>query len=270
MCARSGDFTLVDDKLFMRVAGVTKNRDGYVDRMDYGCTHPGSRRPDAQAVATVAASARWAACRTPPAASTLRWLASDSVEVNVIGDVTNDSSEAGADVLRRVRSRRCRATDPRYVWVDDGNPTTVPTIPLRLPLRAYGQYSCDPNRAERSVPELRDLRRLDRAHHRSGRSSPWSCRSVQQLDQYGLSANLDWTINDDFSLKSIRPGASTIELGAGRRRLAGGQPAAAADADALGLEPGAAPQRLRSATVRLHRRRRTTSSRTARSRRAWI
>jgi len=41
----SGDFTLVDDKLFVRVAGVSKNRDGYVDRIDYGCSHPGSGVP---------------------------------------------------------------------------------------------------------------------------------------------------------------------------------------------------------------------------------
>ena len=41
----SGDFTLVDDKLFVRVAGVSKNRDGYIDRIDYGCSHPGSGVP---------------------------------------------------------------------------------------------------------------------------------------------------------------------------------------------------------------------------------
>src|SRR4029077_3638770 len=39
------DFTLVDDKLFARVAGVSRSRDGYVDRIDYGCSHPGSGVP---------------------------------------------------------------------------------------------------------------------------------------------------------------------------------------------------------------------------------
>ena len=81
-----------------------KNRDGYVDRLDYGCTHPGSGVPTLKLSRRLPASARWAACRTPPAACSLRWLPSDSVEVNVIADVTNDSSEAGADVLRRARA----------------------------------------------------------------------------------------------------------------------------------------------------------------------
>jgi iron complex outermembrane receptor protein len=96
----SGDFTLLDDKLFMRVAGVTKNRDGYVDRMDYGCTHPDSGVPtlrlsDGCRLGTLGGIS-YTAGRV-----NLRWVASDSVEVNLTGDVTNDSSEAGADVLRR-------------------------------------------------------------------------------------------------------------------------------------------------------------------------
>ena len=41
-CARRGDIALIDDKLFMRVARSLKTRDGYIDRLDYACTHPGS------------------------------------------------------------------------------------------------------------------------------------------------------------------------------------------------------------------------------------
>jgi iron complex outermembrane receptor protein len=33
------DLPLIDGKLLARVSGVTKNRDGYVDRLDYACTH---------------------------------------------------------------------------------------------------------------------------------------------------------------------------------------------------------------------------------------
>src|SRR5262245_31069200 len=96
----SGDFTLLDDKLFMRVAGVSKNRDGYVDRIDYGCAHPGSGVPTLRLsqgckLGTLG-GVSYAAGRL-----NMRWLPSDSVEVNFNADVTNDSSEAGADVLRR-------------------------------------------------------------------------------------------------------------------------------------------------------------------------
>ncbi len=34
------DFTIIDDKLFARVAGVARNQDGYVTRYDFACTHP--------------------------------------------------------------------------------------------------------------------------------------------------------------------------------------------------------------------------------------
>ena len=35
------DFALIPDKFFARIAGVSKSRDGYVHRRDYGCSHPG-------------------------------------------------------------------------------------------------------------------------------------------------------------------------------------------------------------------------------------
>ena len=44
----------------------------------------------------------------------LRWLPSSDIEVELIGDVTRDKSEAGGDVLRH-------ANNPRLT-IDDGNP----------------------------------------------------------------------------------------------------------------------------------------------------
>ena len=63
-----GDFTLIDDKLFVRVAGVSKNRDGYVDRIDYACAHPGTALPDRSMSVRAASSARWAGFPTRAAA----------------------------------------------------------------------------------------------------------------------------------------------------------------------------------------------------------
>jgi iron complex outermembrane receptor protein len=36
------EFSLIPDKLFMRISGVGVSRDGYVQRYDYACTHPGT------------------------------------------------------------------------------------------------------------------------------------------------------------------------------------------------------------------------------------
>src|SRR5690349_20672325 len=195
----SGDFTLVDDKLFARVAGVSKNRDGYVDRMDYGCTHPGSGVPtlklsDGCRLGTLG-GVSYAAGRL-----SLRWLPSNSVEVNFIADATNDSSEAGADVLRRAQ-QTLAPTDPRYVRADDGNPATVPTVPYDCRFVPYGQYGCDPNKDD---PYLSYATFVDSTAPTNQRPfKPVVVPVVQTLNQYGLSANIDWQISEAYSLKSI-------------------------------------------------------------------
>src|SRR5688572_30466684 len=149
----SGDFTLIEDELFIRVAGVSKNRDGYVDRIDYGCSHPGSGVPTLRLsqgckLGTLG-GVSYAAGRM-----NLRWLASESVEVNFNADITNDSSEAGADVLRRAVQLQSPTAPPlpntRFIWVDDGNPNTTPTIPLDCRFVPYGKSSCDPQGGDRS------------------------------------------------------------------------------------------------------------------------
>ena len=195
----SGDFTLVDDKLFARVAGVSKNRDGYVDRMDYGCTHPGSGVPtlklsDGCRLGTLGGIS-YAAGRL-----SLRWLPSEKVEVNFIADATNDSSEAGADVLRRAQ-QTLPATDPRYVWADDGNPATVPTVPYDCRFVPYGRFGCDPNKDD---PYLSYATFVDSTAPTNQRPfKPVVVPVVQTLNQYGLSANIDWQLSDAYSLKSI-------------------------------------------------------------------
>jgi iron complex outermembrane recepter protein len=200
----SGDFTLAEDKLFMRVSGVSKNRDGYVERMDYGCMNPGSGVPTIRLsqgckLGTLGGIS-YAAGRM-----NLRWLPSDSLEVNFNADVTNDSSEAGADVLRRAVQLQNPAAPPppntRYIWVDDGDPNTIPTVPLDCRFVPYGKNSCDPNSGDpyRSYSTFVD----STAPTGQRPFKPVVVPVVQQLDQYGMSANIDWTINDSFSLKSI-------------------------------------------------------------------
>lgn len=84
------------DNLFMRVAGVSKNRDGYVKRLDYGLTHPGSGVPSNNAASPVLGTLggqSYAAGKL-----SLRYLPTDTVEINLSGDYTRDRSGAGASV----------------------------------------------------------------------------------------------------------------------------------------------------------------------------
>lgn len=208
----TGDFTLMPDTLYMRVAGVSKNRDGYVKRVDYGCTHPGSGVPslnvgmgcDLGTLGGVAYNA---------GRMSLRWIASDSVEVNLIGDITNDNSEAQADVLRRANigdRSSSPAADGITSWdialPDDGDPNT-PEVFYDCRFVPYGPFSCDPNQP--NDPYLSYATFLDTGHvqfNNPGSPMPFKPAAVppiQELDQYGVSATIDWRLSDYYALKSI-------------------------------------------------------------------
>ena len=193
----SGDFTLAEDKLFLRVAGVSKNRDGYVDRIDYGCSHPGSGVPTLRLsqgckLGTLGGIS-YAAGRM-----NLRWLPSDSVEVNFNADITNDSSEAGADVLRRAVQLQSPTAPPpsQYALHLGGRRQSEHGADgaAGLPLRAVWQEQLR-SRRRGPVSQLRHVRRLDRADHQRP-FKPVVVPVVQNLDQYGMSANIDWKISE--------------------------------------------------------------------------
>src|SRR5690554_3102101 len=99
----SGDFTIVEDKLYARVAGVSRSRDGYVTRLDYRCVHPDSNVP-------TFSTGHLSNCELGKEGGqnytggrfNLSWLPSDSVQVTVIADAINDQSQAQPNVLIRV------------------------------------------------------------------------------------------------------------------------------------------------------------------------
>lgn len=138
----SYDFALVEDRLFARVAGVSKHRDGYGKRLDFACEM--QRRgtpelagigdglaadgpdadtlPDVVAVGSDADNAFSIPSLRPGAGREdcvlgrtggedvqggrvmLRWVASDDLEVNFSVDYTNDDSEIQADSLKAIGS----------------------------------------------------------------------------------------------------------------------------------------------------------------------
>jgi iron complex outermembrane receptor protein len=220
----AADFSLVDDKLFARIAGVSRSRDGYVDRIDYGCTHPGSGVP--------VVSIRGGTCKLGTEGGiaytagrlSLRWVASDSVEVNLAADVTRDRSDVPANILMNVGPTLLA------VGIDtDNNPATgylanVGTVvPIPAPTGydllwtapgaagacrfiAYGPASCDPNSP--NSPWVNYSTYMDPRVKGSGgpTNSAWTPVSVPPevtLDAKGMSANIDWQITSNLQLQSI-------------------------------------------------------------------
>jgi iron complex outermembrane receptor protein len=199
------DFSLIDDKLYARLSGVSKNRDGYVERVDYACTHPGSGlTPLSQGrgceLGTLGGQA-YAAGRL-----SLRWIASEAVEVNTIVDYTDDNSESSADVLRRADmgdANPSAAVDRVSSWLiaDPNNPSVI----YDCRFVPYGPYSCDPNGAN---PYLSYANFFDPGVTTTPGGSPIPFKptfvpAIQTLDQYGVSTQIDWSISDTSSVKSI-------------------------------------------------------------------
>jgi iron complex outermembrane recepter protein len=102
----AGEFALVPDQLFLRITGASNNQDGYVERRDFACDQPalaaslnirstGTGNADCH-LGTLGGQSYTAG------RAILRWIPSDAVEVNIIGDLTNDNSEAAALTLAAV------------------------------------------------------------------------------------------------------------------------------------------------------------------------
>jgi len=94
------DVSLIKDTLFMRVSVVSKEQDGYVTRVDYGCAFPGSGIPsfstETNCIAGHEGGTTYSGGRVA-----LRWLPTDKLEVNLTGDGTVDTSGTAAVTLLR-------------------------------------------------------------------------------------------------------------------------------------------------------------------------
>ncbi|HEV7714077.1 MAG TPA: TonB-dependent receptor plug domain-containing protein, partial [Steroidobacteraceae bacterium] len=97
----SADFAIVPDRLFLRASGVSRSQDGYVNRYDYGCTHPGSGIPNNGQQGDCLLGTEGGKDYTGGRVA-LRFLASDKVEINLTGDMIQDRSEVAAVVLQEV------------------------------------------------------------------------------------------------------------------------------------------------------------------------
>ena len=96
--------TLVEDKLYMRIAGIAKSMDGYVTRLDYACTHhlPPPGQPGGLPTYSQTAGCKLGEEGGQSYASGrlgLRWEASDNFTVDIAASIVNDKSESQPGVL---------------------------------------------------------------------------------------------------------------------------------------------------------------------------
>jgi iron complex outermembrane receptor protein len=191
----AADITLLDDKLFARVSGLTRSRDGYMKRLDYACTHPDSV-PDGFPTFNVGTGCKLGTLggvSVSAGRAGLRWVASDSVEVNISADAVNDTSEAGPSLLYRA-VQPVAANDPRWVQLAGVN-YDCRFVP-------YGPYSCDPNRPNN--PYISYATFTDPHPVTTQRPfKPATVPPVQRMNQWGLASTVDWELSDDLAIKWI-------------------------------------------------------------------
>lgn len=207
----SGDFTVLPDVLAARISGVSKQRDGYVKRLDFRCTHPTSLVPTfitgdlTDCILGTEGGVSYTAGRV-----NLLWNPTNNIEVNVIGDLSNDNSEAAPGTLIAVNDPRNNPNLPTNgtgvngasngfpftpmgtFWDQDGDLTTAndriyysSAFIADNPYTNYSTY-LDPNQPQPTRP-----------------FSPVAVPPVNGIDQWGIAGKIVWQLNDKFSLTSI-------------------------------------------------------------------
>lgn len=163
----AGEFTLVPDKLFARVSGSSKHQDGYMYRLDYRCANPTSPLPSATAEADCLLGTEGGTDSTAGRFA-LRWLPSDTVDVNLVADVYRAEDEPQANKLLRA------GVDPSISW---GGETYGPQFLTNDRFTNYSTYS---------APQL-----------------GVSFEPRNSIDAYGLAVTVDWSIAENLSMRSI-------------------------------------------------------------------
>jgi iron complex outermembrane receptor protein len=183
----SGDFAL-GENLFVRVAGVSRSQDGYVQRIDYGCAFPNSGVPSTSQQQDCKleklGGKDYSAVR-----GALRWVASDSIEVNLSADFTADRSPSAAIVLQAVNPA---AGGAAYSATDFGQ-GVVPYDTRFLPPNPFTSYAgwCGKRPQNLFGPP-------------NALAGSTICFSpTTSTDVWGANGTVDIALSDSLSLKSI-------------------------------------------------------------------
>lgn len=171
------DVALIKDSLFMRVSVVSKQQDGYVTRVDYGCAFPASgvpsSSPELNCINGHEGATNYHAGRVA-----LRWLAADNFEANLTADATVDTSGASAVTLLSVSP-----ASPGAITAAAITGYGVPFDSRFVPANPYISYA---NFCAKGF---------------LGNNACFGTDTSTKV--WGTNLTLDWKLADDLALKSI-------------------------------------------------------------------
>ena len=216
----AADFA-ISDNLFMRIAGTSKSREGYVTRFDYKCTHPNSALPTFVTGAGCELGKEGGQSVTAGRLS-LRWVPSDRFELNFSTNIVNDTSEATASILIDAKDNGTSSFPwytPNVPGDAPNNPSWVPTADSGVSVPVY--YDVNGNGTYEAGIDVAHDRRFVTAgsyynystYMHAGISSPdplfqggYSISTVppvNTMESRDYTLNLDFNFNENISLKSI-------------------------------------------------------------------
>jgi iron complex outermembrane receptor protein len=195
------DGVVVPDKLFIHAAFSSKNADGYMNILDYVCVHGAGSLGNIQ---PAAGSKAGGSCVVDHLGSegvqagrlALRYVASEKLEVNLIGDYTRQRQEAPADKYTYI-------ADPANPTVPPGSAPpfgidgVLPQFWVNTPQQKYGAGVLYDSRFVTNNPYTT---------YGTFGTSPVDGRFVpneNNLDHWGVSGEIDYDLAPMMHLKSI-------------------------------------------------------------------
>ncbi|MEO5707636.1 MAG: TonB-dependent receptor [Alteraurantiacibacter sp.] len=217
----SADFTVVPDQLFARISTAASKSDGYVERVDYACSHPGSNVPSF-VNGTDCSLGSEGGTQHIGGRLALRWTPSSDFELNLSADYVDQQDEPPANALIAV------ANTALSVGIDTDNNINTGEVGSFFGLFPYlsgydvswnapgalgacrfitsGPRSCDPNSPNNpymNYSTYTDPRAAGTGGIGASGYTPFSAKPQQTLESYGLSAAAELQLGDSLALKSI-------------------------------------------------------------------
>jgi iron complex outermembrane receptor protein len=228
--------TLVEDRLYARIAGVSRNRDGYVKRLDYACVHNLPPPGQAGGLPTYAQSVSCQLGEEGGQSYTagrvqLRWVATDNLEFNLAASIVNDHSESQPGVLVQALDNSgsiLPILSPTLLGAFTPNPTFDPNkgglgsiVPIFFDNNGNGTYQAgvDVPFDDRFVTGgtytnystyIDDGQSTPSPLFQGGNPGqdtavykPYVIDPINHLKAWDVAINMDWQLTDDISLLSV-------------------------------------------------------------------
>lgn len=212
----AADMNLIEDTLDLRIAGVSRNRDGYVNRLDYQCVNANAGNPTdipsySNGQLDTCQLGTFGGESFTGGRATLLWTPTNDLEFKLIGDAVSEDSDPGAQVLIGVNEELARNSGTAdlteegielqgsFIDVDGDLDTTADREYYDNRFVTHGQFR-QPD-AVLNDPYVSYATFLDPMPSQPTRPfSPVNIDPRNVFDQRGFSFHMDWNITDQVSM----------------------------------------------------------------------